>query len=62
LHHREPADLIRLVGADRVLFGTDYPSPMRDARPTEFIQGLTELALSERDAILGGNAARAFRL
>ena len=26
-------DLIRLVGADRVLFGTDYPSPMRDARP-----------------------------
>jgi len=55
-------DLIRLVGADRVLFGTDYPSPMRDARPTEFIQGLTELAPSERDAILGGNAARAFKL
>jgi aminocarboxymuconate-semialdehyde decarboxylase len=55
-------DLIRLVGSDRVLFGTDYPSPMRDARPTEFIQGLTELAPSERDAILGGNAARAFKL
>jgi predicted TIM-barrel fold metal-dependent hydrolase len=35
---------------------------MRDARPTEFIQGLTELAPSERDAILGGNAARAFKL
>jgi aminocarboxymuconate-semialdehyde decarboxylase len=55
-------DLIRLVGADRVLFGTDYPSPMRDARPTEFIQGLAELSQSERDAILGGNAARAFGL
>ena len=28
-------DLIRLVGADRVLFGTDYPSPMRDlTKPT----------------------------
>jgi aminocarboxymuconate-semialdehyde decarboxylase len=55
-------DLIRLVGADRVLFGTDYPSPMRDARPTEFIQNLAELSPSDRDAILGGNAARAFKL
>jgi predicted TIM-barrel fold metal-dependent hydrolase len=45
-----------------VLFGTDYPSPMRDARPTEFIQGLAELSPAERDAILGGNAARAFQL
>ena len=34
-------DLIRLVGADRVLFGTDYPSPMRDKpNPTEFIRNL----------------------
>ena len=55
-------DLIRLVGADRVLFGTDYPSPMRDARPTEFIQNLAELSPSDRDAVLGGNAARAFKL
>jgi aminocarboxymuconate-semialdehyde decarboxylase len=55
-------DLIRLVGADRVLFGTDYPSPMRDARPTEFINGLAELSPADRDAILGGNSARAFKL
>ncbi len=54
--------LIRLVGADRVLFGTDYPSPMRDARPTDFIRERMELAAGERDAILGGNAARAFKL
>jgi aminocarboxymuconate-semialdehyde decarboxylase len=53
--------LIQLVGADRVLFGTDYPSPMRDARPAEFITNLA-LPPSDRDAILGGNAARAFRL
>jgi aminocarboxymuconate-semialdehyde decarboxylase len=55
-------DLIRLVGAERVLFGTDYPSPMRDARPTEFIQNLNEVSPADREAILGGNAARAFRL
>jgi aminocarboxymuconate-semialdehyde decarboxylase len=55
-------DLIHLVGSDRVLFGTDYPSPMRDARPVEFIQNLAELPPPERDAILGGNAAHAFKL
>jgi len=54
--------LIKLVGADRVMFGTDYPSPMRDlVRPTDFIQNL-DLPQADRDAILGGNAARAFRL
>jgi aminocarboxymuconate-semialdehyde decarboxylase len=54
--------LIKLVGADRVLFGTDYPSPMRDlVRPTDFIQNL-DLPQADRDAILGGNAARAFKL
>jgi predicted TIM-barrel fold metal-dependent hydrolase len=45
-----------------VLFGTDYPSPMRDAQPTEFINGLAELSAADRDAILGGNAVRAFKL
>jgi hypothetical protein len=35
---------------------------MRDARPTAFIHDLAELSSSERDAILGGNAARAFNL
>jgi len=54
--------LIGLVGADRVLFGTDYASAMRDARPTEFIQGIAELPQTDRDLILGGNAARLFKL
>jgi hypothetical protein len=52
-------DLIRLVGAERVLFGTDYPSSMRDARPIEFIQNLAEVSPADRAAILGSNAARA---
>ena len=54
--------LIGLVGADRVLFGTDYPSPMRDRNPTAFIENLTPLSRADRDLILGGNAARLFRL
>jgi aminocarboxymuconate-semialdehyde decarboxylase len=56
-------DLIRLVDADRVLFGTDYPSPMRDmTRPTDFIGNLGDVSKPDRDLILGGNAARAFRI
>jgi aminocarboxymuconate-semialdehyde decarboxylase len=56
-------DLIRLVGADRVLFGTDYPSPMRDmTKPTDFIRNLADVSAPDRDLILGGNAKRAFKL
>jgi aminocarboxymuconate-semialdehyde decarboxylase len=53
--------LIGLAGADRLLFGTDYASVMRDERPVAFIEGLA-LTPQERAGILGGNAARAFRL
>ncbi|MCC7346429.1 MAG: amidohydrolase [Variibacter sp.] len=55
-------NLIRLVGTERVMFGTDYASVMRDARPRAFIEGLAELSAAERALILGGNAARAFRI
>jgi aminocarboxymuconate-semialdehyde decarboxylase len=54
--------LIGLAGADRLLFGTDYASVMRDERPVEFIGELATLSTAERDGILGGNAARAFRI
>lgn len=54
--------LIRLVGADRVLFGTDYPSAMRDKNPTAFIRNLTDVSPADRDLILGGNAARLFKV
>ena len=54
--------LVRVMGADRVVFGTDYASANRDQRPVEFIESLTELSQRERDLILGGNAARLFKL
>jgi aminocarboxymuconate-semialdehyde decarboxylase len=54
-------DLIRLMGPDRIVFGTDYASAMRDQKPVEFIEGL-DLTASERALILGGNAARLFKL
>lgn len=54
--------LVRVMGADRVVFGTDYASANRDQRPVEFIESLTELSQRERELILGGNAARLFKL
>lgn len=54
-------DLIRLIGVDRMMFGTDYASVMRDEKPRSFVETLP-LPQADRDAILGGNAARAFKV
>ncbi len=55
-------NLIRLVGADRVMLGSDYCFDMGYDRPVDVVQGLTEISGSERDAILGGTAAKLLRL
>jgi aminocarboxymuconate-semialdehyde decarboxylase len=53
--------LIRVVGAERVVIGTDYPMAMGDFEPVQKIQQLN-LAEAERDQILGTNASRALNL
>jgi aminocarboxymuconate-semialdehyde decarboxylase len=50
-------NLVRLVGADRVLLGTDYCFDMGLAAPVETVNRLG-LAPAERDQILGRNAAQ----
>ena len=51
-------DKLAAYGADRVLFGTDYPLWTPESEIERFMQlGLTE---SEREDILWGNAARLF--
>jgi aminocarboxymuconate-semialdehyde decarboxylase len=53
--------LVEVVGADRVVIGTDYPMGMGDF---ESVQKVTQLDLpaAERELILGGNAARALNI
>ena len=53
--------LVQVVGADRVVIGTDYPMGMGDF---ESVKKVLELNVStaEREQILGGNAAAALRL
>src|SRR5262252_10657478 len=53
--------LIKLVGADRVLMGSDYCFDMGYERPVTVVTAL-KLSPSDRMKILGGNAKRLLRL
>jgi len=53
--------LVKVVGADRVVVGTDYPMAMGDFEPVRKVMQL-DLIDEERNQILGGNAARALNL
>ena len=53
--------MIRDVGPDRVMLGTDFPWYDLE-RTVELVMDLPALALEEREAILGANAARILQL
>jgi aminocarboxymuconate-semialdehyde decarboxylase len=53
--------LTQVVGADRVVMGTDYPMGMGDFEPISKISQLN-LSENERSQLLGANAARALKL
>ena len=55
-------NLVRLVGADRVLLGSDYCFDMGLTDPVASVERLTMLSSAERDQIKGGTAARLLRL
>lgn len=50
--------LVSLVGADRVLFGSDYPFEIGDAEGTVSLAAIARMSDTDRDAILSGNAKR----
>ena len=53
--------LIKLVGADRVMLGSDYCFDMGYERPVKVVTAL-KLSRGDQEKILGGNAARLLRL
>jgi aminocarboxymuconate-semialdehyde decarboxylase len=53
--------LVKVVGADRVVMGTDYPMAMGDFDCVQKVRDL-QLSNAERDLILGANAAQALKL
>jgi aminocarboxymuconate-semialdehyde decarboxylase len=53
--------LIAVVGADRVVIGTDYPMAMGDFDPVSKVMRL-DINDAERGQILGSNAAQLLNL
>src|SRR5438477_4763168 len=54
--------LVERYGADHVLLGTDYPYDMAMEHPVEFIGGAPGLSASQKNQIMGGNAARLLKI
>jgi predicted TIM-barrel fold metal-dependent hydrolase len=50
-------DAVRALGADRVLFGSDYPHPEGLALPLDYLDDLAGLPESDVAKIMGGNLA-----
>jgi aminocarboxymuconate-semialdehyde decarboxylase len=48
--------LVKLFGAQRVAFGSDYPFPLGEAQPGKLIEEMKELSMKERGQILSGTA------
>jgi aminocarboxymuconate-semialdehyde decarboxylase len=55
-------NLIRMVGADRVVLGSDYPFDMGYPHPVQVIERLAQVPAKDRDQILGGTAARLLKI
>lgn len=55
-HEEDLASLVHLLGADRVLFGSDFPHAEGLAEPLQFMEGLGSLGEPEVRAVMGENA------
>jgi aminocarboxymuconate-semialdehyde decarboxylase len=56
--HRALRHLVDIWGADHIVAGTDYPFDMGYYDPVGFVNGAKFLQRAEKDAILGGTAAK----
>lgn len=54
--------LIDMVGADRVVSGTDWPQSMAVWRPVEYVEAIPGITQAEAELILCDNPARLLRL
>ena len=52
----------KTLGADQIVYATDYPFDMGDLGPAREIPGLSRLPAADREKILAGNARKLYRL
>ena len=55
-------DLIKLVGIDRIMMGSDFCFDIAYEEPVKFVNGMKSLDEAQREKILWGNAARYLKL
>lgn len=48
--------IIKLMGEDRIMLGTDYPFPLGELTPGRLIEGMDELSTEVKAQLLGGTA------
>jgi predicted TIM-barrel fold metal-dependent hydrolase len=61
-HEEDPLGLIEIVGADNVVFGSDYPHPEGMYNPISFVDELQALTLEDQAKIMGGNLSRLMKV
>jgi predicted TIM-barrel fold metal-dependent hydrolase len=61
-HEEDPLGLIKLVGADNVVFGSDYPHPEGMYDPISFVDQLENLPSDDVAKVMGGNMGRLMRI
>jgi len=54
-HEEDMSQLVELLGADRVMFGSDYPHPEGLAEPVDFVKELSGLPADTTARVMGGN-------
>jgi predicted TIM-barrel fold metal-dependent hydrolase len=57
-HEDDPVGLCGVIGADNVLFGSDYPHPEGMSDPISFIDDLDGLSDEDKAKVMGGNLSR----
>lgn len=57
-HEEDPVGLVKTIGVDNVLFGSDYPHPEGLADPITFVDDLAGLTDDEIAKVMGGNLSR----
>ncbi|HVU60554.1 MAG TPA: amidohydrolase family protein [Mycobacteriales bacterium] len=55
-------DIVKLVGADRVVFGSDWPHPEGLKDPITYVDDLDGLSQSDIELIMGGNMCDLFKI
>ena len=61
-HEEDPRGLIELMGADRVVFGSDFPHAEGMSDPLSYVDELEGLPRDDIARVMGGNLAEVMKV